>query len=205
MSYRNPWLLFLAGGGMTAPALAFAGLWGVPYLKVRYGLSQAEGAAICSLLMICWAVGGPVMGALSDRIGLRRPFYLLGAVVAFVCWSVMLYLPVPLWLFVALISLCGLAAGGMMISFAMAKESVPIPLAGTVSGVVNMGVMMGPTLMQPLIGTVLDTLWTGQTSGGAPVYSLEAYGWGFAPMMVWALLSCVLMLLSRETHCRQIA
>lgn len=205
MSYRNPRLLFLAGGGITAPVLAFAGLWGVPYLKVRYGLSQTEGAAICSLLMICWAVGGPVLGALSDRIGLRRPFYLLGTVVAFICWSAILYLPVQLWLFVALISVCGVAAGGMMISFAMAKESVPIQLAGTVSGVVNMGIMLGPTLMQPLIGTVLDSFWTGQTSGGAPVYSLEAYGWGFAPMMVWAFLSCVLMLLSRETHCRQIA
>ncbi len=203
LAYRNTWLIFFAGGGMVGPVLTFAGLWGVPYLAVRYGLHQAEGAAICSLLMICWAVGGPVLGALSDRIGRRRPLYLGGAVVAFAGWMAMIYLPVPLWLFVTLTVVAGLAAGGMIISFAMAKESVPPPLAGTVSGVVNMGVMMGPTLMQPLIGKVLDAVWAGGMAGGVPVYRLEAYNIGFVLLVGWAGLSCVMMLLTKETYCRQ--
>lgn len=204
LSYRNTWLIFVAGGGMAGPVLTFAGLWGVPYLTARYGLHQAGGAAVCSVLMICWAVGGPVLGALSDRIGKRRPLYLGGAVAAFVCWLVMIYLPVPLWLFVALTVVAGLAAGGMIISFAMSKESVPPPLAGTVSGVVNMGIMLGPTLMQPIIGKILDAVWTGGMAGGAPVYGLAAYRTGFLLLVGWAGVSCLMMLLAKETHCRQL-
>ena len=44
-NYRNTWLLFLAPGGLVGPVLAFAGLWGVPFLKTRFGLAPAEAAA----------------------------------------------------------------------------------------------------------------------------------------------------------------
>jgi hypothetical protein len=53
----------------------------------------------------------------------------------------------------------GFSSGCIIITFAFAKESVPADLSGTVSGVVNMGVMMGPTLLQPAVGWVLDLKW----------------------------------------------
>ena len=80
--YRNTWLLFFAPGGLVGPVLAFAGLWGVPFMKVRYGLPPAEAAAVCSVMMLCWAIGGPIFGGLSDKIGQRKPLYFAGCVVA---------------------------------------------------------------------------------------------------------------------------
>jgi hypothetical protein len=38
-------------------------------------------------------------------------------------------------------------------------ESVPLALAGTVSGISNMGMEMGPMILQPAIGLVLDLKW----------------------------------------------
>ena len=35
----------------------------------------------------------------------------------------------------------------MILSFAFAMESVPLSLSGTVSGLINMGIMMGPMLL----------------------------------------------------------
>ena len=200
----NVWLLSLAPGGMVGAILSFSGLWGVPYLRARYGLAPTEGAALCSLLMICWAVAGPVLGGLSDRIGRRKPFYLGGALIGAGCWTVMILAPsLPLTWFIALLVLAGLASGAMIIGFAWAKESVPPPQAGTVAGVVNMGVMIGPTLLQPLIGWMLDQHWTGLGEAGARLYTPQAYQAGFTPLLIWLGLACLFLAFARETRCRQ--
>lgn len=203
--YRNTRFFFLAPGGLIGPILSFAGLWGVPFLQVRFGLTPAEGAAVCSALMVSWAVGGPVLGGLSDRVGRRKPFYLGGCIVAAAGWSMAIFLPgLPFWAFTVLMGVIGLASGGVMIGFAFSKESVPPSLAGTVAGVVNMGHMIAPTLLQPAIGWVLDRMWTGELLDGVRVYHLGAFQAGFSLMLVWSLLACLFIGLTKETHCRQV-
>ena len=76
-------------------------------------------------------------------------------------------------------------------------------LGGTVSGVANMGVMLGGMFMQPLVGWVLDRHWTGALSGGVRVYDYAAYRSAFALMLVWGALALVLLAFTRETYCRQ--
>ena len=98
---------------------------------------------------------------------------------------------------------CGIAAGAFVLTFAFAKESVPARLGGTVSGIANMGVMLGGMLMQPLIGLVLDLNWNGIMADGARCYDLEAFQRGFSLILVWGAISLVLLALTRETHCRQ--
>jgi MFS family permease len=204
--YRNTWFFFLAPGGLVGPILSFAGLWGVPFLQVRFGLTPAAGAAVCSALMVFWAVGGPILGGLSDRIGRRKPLYLAGCLVAAACWALALFIPgLPFWAFAVLMGVIGLASGGVMIGFAFSKESVPPNLAGTVAGVVNMGHMMAPTLLQPAIGWILDRMWTGEMLGGVRVYHSAAFQAGFSLMWVWSVLSCLFISLTKETYCRQLS
>lgn len=198
--YKNTWLLFLAPGGLVGPVLAFAGLWGVPYLAARYGLPQAEGAAVCSVLMITWALGSPVIGGLSDRSGRRKPLYLAGAVVAFLCWAIMLYTPAPLWLFVGLTAVAGFATGGMIVGFAFAKESVPPELTGTVNGLINGGTMLGPTLLQPAMGWMLDLNWTGNMADGARIYDQGAYDLAFLLVLAWSAASCLFLAFTSDSR-----
>ena len=204
--YRNTWFLVLAPGGIVGPILAFNGLWGVPFLKVRFGITEAQAAAICSTMMIAWALGGPLIGGLSDRIGRRKTLYLYGNVAAFLGWIALIYLTdLSLPIFTAIAIITGLASGGMIVSFAYGKESVPTRLAGTVSGVINAGVMIGPMILQPVIGLFLDARWSGQMEAGARVYDLAAYQVGFTPMLVWTALAIVATGLTRETYCQQVA
>ena len=45
----------------------------------------------------------------------------------------------------------------MILGFAQGKETLPLSLSGMVSGVINMGVLTGPMLLQPLVGFLLDS------------------------------------------------
>ncbi len=100
--------------------------------------------------------------------------------------------------------IAGFGSGCMIISFAFAKESVPVHLSGTVSGTINMGVMMGPMLLQPLVGWVLDSKWQGKILSGVRYYDPGAYRAGFSLMIGWLMLSLLLLFFTRETNCRQV-
>jgi MFS family permease len=203
LRYGNTWLLAFVPGGIAGALLAFAGLWGVPYLTTVYGMTTAEAAGATSTVMVGWALGGPVFGAASDRMGRRKPLYVGGMAVVTVGWALVLYASPARPLLAALLAVVGFASGCMMPGFAFAKESVPPPVAGTVSGVVNTGVMVGPLVLQPSIGWMLDRLWGGAVQDGVRVYEHSAYRAGFGLMMAWLVASLAAVLFTRETHCRQ--
>jgi len=204
LKYPNTWLLGIIPGGLVGCVLTFSGLWGVPFLTTHHGLTPALAAALTSSLLVAWAVGGPIFGWFSDRWGHRKPLYLIGCAVSIAGWiGIVLVTNIPIYGLIGLLLLTGFSSGCIIISFAFAKESVPAHLSGTVSGVVNMGVMMGPTLMQPAVGWILDLKWRGQLAEGIRLYSLDAYQTGFSLMIAWAALSFLLLFFTRETHCRQ--
>jgi sugar phosphate permease len=198
--FKNTWLLSIVPGGVVGSITAFAGLWGVPFLVTHHGMSKTEAAAICSAMLIAWAVAGPLFGFFSDHFGRRKPFYIFGCAVIALGWSIIYLVPdlEKTWL-ITLLMIIGLASGCMILGFAFAKESVPQNLAGTVSGVVNMGVMTGPMVLQPAVGWMLDRGWQGETVNQVKVYNLDAYSAGFSLMAGWALLSFVLIIFSRES------
>jgi MFS family permease len=208
LSYRNTVLLFFLSGSMTGLVLTFAGLWGVPFLTTQYGLTQTFAAGLCSTMMVTWALGTLVFSTLSDRIGKRRPLYIGGVIAALALWSALIYTKLPSTPMLAtLVAGIGFCAGSFIISFAFAKESVPARLAGTASGVANMGVIAGPMLLQPLVGVVLDRSWQGTLGTGAfagkRVFEFAAYSQAFSMMLVWGALSIVLLTFTRETNCQQ--
>ena len=96
-------------------------------------------------------------------------------------------------------------SGAVVVAFAFAKESVPVRFLGTISGAVNVGNMLGPTILQPAIGRVLDARWSGSMSNNVRVYSPEAFQAAFMMIVAWSVLTCVLIALTKETGCRPTA
>jgi MFS family permease len=206
LRYPNTWLLFVIPGGLVGCVLTFGGLWGVPYLSTHHNLPATQAAALNSTLLVAWAIGGPIFGGLSDRIGRRKPLYFLGCALAVTGWAIILFIPdLPILVLAITLAITGFASGCIIISFAFAKESVPAHLTGTVNGVINMGVISGPTLLQPAVGWMLDRNWNGALLQSVRIYDLAAYRAGFLLMLVWALLSLILLFFTRETRCRQVA
>lgn len=202
--YRNTWLIFFAQGGFVGPMIAFTGLWAVPFLTVRFGLRPATAASVSSVMIIAWAVASPVCGDLSDKIGRRKPIYLAGSLISASGWAVMFYgNRLPLAAFIPVAALTSFACGAVILGFAYAKESVPVQHFGTSNATVNIGNMIGPALLQPAIGWILDKEWSGQSYRGIRVYNLRAFHFGFLLVVGWSCLACLLAAFTRETYCGQ--
>jgi MFS family permease len=203
LAYRNIWLMMLVPAGFSGAVLTFAGLWGVPWLRQVHGLDPKSAAAITSTMLVAWGIGGPLLGNWSTRIGRRKPLYLGTGVVALFGWMAVVWLPLPLPALIAVLAITGFASGNIIIGFAWAKESVPLRLMGTASGVANMGPLMGGMFLQPAVGWMLDRDWTGAMAGGARIYDATAWASGFSLLVATVVASVFLLTLARDSHCRQ--
>jgi len=175
-SNRETWLNAVAGLCATAPLLAFAGLWGVPYLQAVYGIDGVSAGAVTSVTFIGWGLGAPTIGWLSDHIGKRRTPLISGLTISALSLSAILYLPgIPLWMVGMLCFGVGAGGSAQIVSFALAREHNPPHLSGTAIGVLNALVTGAGAVFQPLVGWLLDFGWDGTLLDGARVYAVGAY------------------------------
>jgi MFS family permease len=204
LRHRQTWLIALAGLGTSAPLLAFAGLWGVPFLETAYGLTRAQAATLTSFVFAGWAVGAPLFGWFSDWIGRRKPIAILGLMLETLSLAAVVYLPeLPLGVIGALAFLVGFSGSAQIVVFALARENHVQQLSSTAIGFVNAMVTGAGALFQPLVGFLLDLAWTGQTSVGARVYEAADYRFAFLSLIACGIGGLVCLLAVRETYCRQ--
>lgn len=183
---RNPqtWLAAAIGGCLTAPMLAFGGLWGVPFLQASYGFDRAGAAAFTGALFIGWAIGAPLTGWLSDRMGRRRPILVTAsALMTLSLLAVVFASPMPKAVLAALLFLNGAASSTMILTFAAARAANSAGATGLALGIVNTCVVGSGAITQPLLGAILDLNWDGTLVDGARVYDPAAYGIAFLPLL----------------------
>jgi sugar phosphate permease len=154
---RATWPIFLANFGAGASFLSFATLWAVPYLVDVHGMTRDVAASRVTMALGIFAVSGLVLGALSDRLRRRKPLYAGGAALLCVAWLPLLAgWPLGGLASYLLCGVMGLATAGMTLSWACCKEVNAPQFAGIATGVANMGIFLGPAVMQPVVGWVLD-------------------------------------------------
>jgi len=199
LRYPNPWLLALVNSGVCGAFLAFTGLWGVPLLAQVHGISVAQAALITSSMLVLFAVGGPLFGIWSDRLQRRKLPFSIGAGVMLAGFAVLTAAPTaPLALLVPLLLAASFGAGAMVLSFGFAKESAPLRLQGTVTGVVNAGVMVGTLVQMPVIGLILDAHWQGVAIDGVRQYDVAAFQAGLVFLLIWLVVAMLLLAATRE-------
>ena len=200
---RNPqsWFLSLYSGFAFAPVSAFGGLWGVPFLSQAFGFSTDAAAQGSSLIFLGFALGAPVFGWFSDRIGDRKNVMLWGTITACVCLAAVLYLPLPSFVVFSTLFLFGFSISSFLLCFTMIKEMHCATLAATSVGFMNAFDALFGAFSDPLTGKVLDYCWTGTMVDGVRIFSLSAYHYALFILIVY--LGASLLFLRKVRDHRQ--
>jgi len=197
------WLIGLVGFLLYLSLSAFAELWAVPYLEQAHGFTRMQAATATSVIFLGWAVGSPFWGWFSDYLQLRRLPMILSAVGALIVTVILLYVPgLSPTLIYALLFLSGVLCGVQILVFAMAREATSLKIAGTTIGLINMLVMVGGNVFQPVVGKLLDMHWTNTLVNGTRIYSADAYMHALSVLPLGIIAAIVILLFIKETRCQ---
>ena len=202
---KNPytWWPFLASVTIYGVYMSFLGLWGMPYLMQVYGMSRIAAANTILLVAMGTMIGGPLIGVLSDRIGLRRGPNLWTSVGFLMVWLLLTVWNAgkpPIWALNPICFAIGLGMSGVNLNVACGKEANPPRMTGIVAGIVNSGAFVGAALMQPAFGWLLDRNWQGTVELGVRVYSQEAYQSAFWLCTAVLAIGVMFTMLIKETR-----
>lgn len=187
------WINGLIGCLLYVPTSAFAELWGIPYLERVHGFTQEQAATGVATLFLGWAIGGPLVGILSDWLQVRRSIQTVGSIVAVAFACLLLYLPsVSHDGVYVLIFLFGLAASTQVLVFPIALSLSPRQFSGTALALTNMLVMLGGALFQPTIGYLLEITGDSYIKNGVHVYSVMDYKIALSVIPIGILVATIL-------------
>ncbi|KUM30707.1 MFS transporter [Arthrobacter sp. EpRS66] len=181
--------------------------WGYPFLVEGQGLDSSLASGLMSIFVVVAVVLGPMLGALTARHAEHRSNYALGIIgLMLVMWAVVLFWPgqAPLWVLIVL--MISVAAGGpaSVIGFDFARTFNPPNVLGTATGLVNTGGFIGAFITIYVIGFILDLLNEGNGASGE-LYNLGSFRIALSVQFVMAALGIAFMLIERRKARRFIA
>lgn len=154
---KNMWIVGICGLGLFLPIGGFAVLWGVPFIETVCKVDKTTAALTVTFLFLGYAVGGPSMAAISNKLKQRKLPLIASSFIAAGMFCIALYVPnlstdmMRLVLFIA-----GFFGSVQALTFAVAHEYNPGHLAATATSLTNMFITLGGTLFLPLFGFLLD-------------------------------------------------
>jgi MFS family permease len=194
--FRNPQSILcgMIAGLLFIPTTIFDMIWGVRYLQEAHEFQYADAVLRSAAVPVGWIIGCPLLGAISDRLGRRKPVIIGGALVLLACLAWILYGEPGVFPPYTVALVAGIGSGAAMIPYTVIKEVNPPQYGGTATGVINFLNFTFSALLGPVFGGLLVAV-----SGGAEKFSHEHYQSAFEPLLYGVGLAIVLTLLLKET------
>ena len=203
LTSSQSWWLSIYSGFAFAPVMIFGGLWGVSFISEAHRLSESIAASQVSLIFIGFAVGAPLFGYLSDRLGKRKDVMVWGTLLALLSISSIIYLPtMSLFLVSILLFIFGFSISCFLLCFTMIREISQPAIAATAIGFMNAFDAIFGAFSDPLAGKILDTQWQGAMEGGARLFSVDAYQIAFLMIPIYLVIALISLLKVKETYCK---
>lgn len=161
-------------------------VWGYPYLVSGMGYAPARASALMSMFVFVAMVFGPILGVVVARYPYRRSLLVITISMAgLACWVALIVWPggAPLWMNFVAVTVLACGGPASMIAFDFTRTENPPHLAGTATGVANVGSFSGGLIAIGGVGLVLDAVAghpsAGAATSGGALYTLEGFQLAF--------------------------
>ena len=193
--FRNPQSILcgLIAGLMFLPTTIFDMVWGVRFLQEGHDIDYSMAVLRSASVPFGWIIGCPLLGALSDRLGRRKPVIIGAAIVLLACMALILFGPPGVFPPFSLGLVAGIASGAAMLPYTVIKEANRPEHSGTATGVINFLNFSLTALLGPIFAG-----WLTEASAGGD-RELAHYQATFQPLLYGVALAILLTLLLRET------
>ncbi|KTD45159.1 MFS transporter [Legionella quateirensis] len=204
-AYFNPQYLRAAlyTSLMNMAIAVFGAMMGTLYLEQRLSVSPEQASMVNGMLFFGAIVGAPLVGWLSDRVGLRILPMKVGVLASMLTLLAVLYLPVSLNTMAVLFFLLGFFTSAQVISYALVAESSSPMMTATAVSVISILTQGGYLVYQNLFSTLLTNYGGMHLINGVPVYLLEAYQHAAIILPAGLAIAFLLLFGLKETNCNQ--
>lgn len=200
---RQNWSCGIYTAFVNLPIFLLGAVWGMPYLTQIHHLSETHASLVTSMLFLGTIIGSPIVGWLSDHIGLRKKPMLIGALGSLAVMCVILYVPHLTFLtLLSLFLLLGLISSVQIISYPTVAESNPGFLTAMSVSVVSFSCISSGGIFQYLFGKLMDIGWQGEMVNNVRIYSAQSFDLACLIMPITCIIAFLLALRVRETYCK---
>ncbi len=151
---------------------AFGGLWAVPFLKQVHNFSNQAASYASSMVYMGIILMGPVIGYIGDKTGNRKLVIHIFTFFSLCLFLCILFIPNLHYTTVFILMLMfGGALSAHLLNYTLAIDLNSREVKGTALAMTNFLVFLAGSLIQTLVGLLLDFNWDGKMESGIPVYN----------------------------------
>lgn len=202
---KQNWIFGFYTCFLNLPIMLLGAIWGGLYLVQVFHLTKTQASLVTSMIFIGTIVGAPVIGFISDYVGRRLlPMLIFGVLSVFIMLIIMYSTDLGFLTLLSLFFLLGFITSSQVISYPAIAESNSHNLAGSALGLASVVIMLGPAILQPFLGWLLDLNWNHKIVNHVPQYSLHDFRLALSVLPIALIIGTLLVLLARETKCRHL-
>ena len=193
------WPAFIYFGLVSGAYLAFAGAWGVSFLRDVYDLDKTAASNYVSVAIYGAMAGGLIIGWFSDRLRKRKIPLVGTTAMVTLLWGLIVFLnggKPPLSTLKPIFFLIGFTSTSFILSLAIVKETNSPRFTGIAISVLNTGCFIGTALLTTLMGLVIDI--------SVKTQPIVQYQRAFMLCFAGSLIGLICTMLLPETGCRNI-
>lgn len=190
---KDNWLLLMYSGLTFSPVAILGGLWGTPFLMVKFAATATQASFLLSIMFVGHAVGSPLWALLSVRLQRKKELMHAANCLALSAIMAIIYGHCSYDTSLFLFFLFGFSVGCFMLSFELCRELNALYIMGLAVAFINSGEGIVGSFVEPFIGHLLDQSKTGAA------FTLANYQMALSILpCCFILSSCVLVFINRQ-------
>ena len=174
------------------PIAVFTSMWGVPYLMQRFAVTNTVASWVCAMTWAFLAITSPIIGALSRRISPVSIMRVVATVGVMGALAILYWPDLSLQGAYIAAAAIGVGAAGQILTFELARKVQMNEDMGFSISFINMGVVAGGAILQPLAAYWLHSETSKHSQGAVELFTTHNFQTALV-LVPLSFIMCVLI------------